>query len=441
MKKKKKLLLIQSTPYDKHGRLVKKNKLYFVGLALPLLAALTPADWEVELCLETIEDIPFDTDADVVGVSSMGHAVIRSIDIAKEFKKRGKTVIMGGYMVSLMPEEAKQYCDAVVIGDAEDVWKEVIGDIEKGQLRPFYQKEIAQLDTPLPRFDLLMKKKIGNFLPVQAGRGCPHTCSFCSIYCLYRGKYYRREIEDVMRDLRYIKSLGFKRFLLLDDNIFSDPGYLEKLCGEIKKLKMQWFSQCSVSIGKNERLLKILRDSGCIALSFGLESITKASLESMNKSWADPEEYNRLLANIRRAGIDLSTEMVVGAEGDTLESIRATGKFIEDNKIVVPRFYIITPIPGTDYYKELAAEDRIYNENIYSYNGTEAVHIPKNMTPEELTQAYWDLYNDVFSLKSILKRTVFQGRFFHNPFSYVFYLFVNLFYRYQIKEEIPPNII
>ena len=117
----KKILLIQPTPYDSNGNLIKKKKLYFVGLALPLLAALTPGQYQVELCYETIEDIPFDTDADLIGISSMGHAVIRTINIAKKFKNLGKTVVLGGYMVSLMPEEATKYCDAVVVGDAEEV--------------------------------------------------------------------------------------------------------------------------------------------------------------------------------------------------------------------------------------------------------------------------------------------------------------------------------
>ena len=127
-KKNKKILLIQPTPYDQNGKLVKKKKLYFVGLALPLLAALTPEGYEVELCYETIEDVPFDTDADLIGISSMGHAVMRTIDIAKKFRELGKTVVLGGYMVSLMPEEAKKYGDSVMIGDAEETWAEMIND-------------------------------------------------------------------------------------------------------------------------------------------------------------------------------------------------------------------------------------------------------------------------------------------------------------------------
>lgn len=438
---KKKILFIQPTPYDNEKKLIKKKKLYFVGLALPLLAALTPAGWEVEICLETIEEVPFSTDADVIAISSMGHAVIRTIDIAKAFKKMGKTVLLGGYMVSLMPEEAKKYCDSVIIGDAEEVWHEVLKDIEGGTLKPFYKKELSKLEYPIPRYDLLINKSIGDFLPVQAGRGCPNVCSFCSVYCLYKTKYYKRPIEDVIRDIKEVKRLGFKKFLLLDDNILADRAYLEALCREIKKLKMTWLSQCSIEIGKDDEILRLVSESGCIALSFGIESISQESLNSMNKGWAKVGEYSALLNNIRNAGIDVSTEMVVGADGDTVESILATSKFIEDNKVVVPRFYILTPIPGTQFYDEMKQENRICNDEIYSYNGTEAVHIPKNMTPEELTEAYWKLYNDVFTVKNIVRRTILHKGFLKKPGYGLFYFAVNLFYKYQIKNRITPNII
>lgn len=437
----KKILLIQPTPYDNERKLIKKKKLYFVGLALPLLAALTPKEYEVKIILETIEQVDFDSDADIIAISSMGHAVVRTLDIAKEFKKRGKTVILGGYMVSLMPEEAKKYCDAVVVGDAEPVWEELLKDYEKGELKEFYKRELTKLETPIPRYDLILNKNIGDFLPVQAGRGCPNACSFCSVYCLYKTRYHRREINDVIRDIKKVKELGFKKFLLLDDNILSDRDYMLELCREIEKLNMQWLSQCSVKIGEDEDLLKAVAKSGCIALSFGLESISKESLNSMNKAWENPKEYPRLIKKIQKAGIDISTEMVVGAEGDTLESIKATGDFIRENKIVVPRFYILTPIPGTKFYEDMIKENRICNHDMYSYNGTEAVHVPKNMTPQELTKAYWNLYNDVFTIRSILERTIFHSEFFKRPLTFIFYLSVNLYYRYQIKRRITPNII
>ncbi|MDP6525013.1 MAG: radical SAM protein [Kiritimatiellia bacterium] len=437
---KRKLLLIQPSPYGADGMPIKKRKLYFVGLALPMLAALTPEDWEVEICLETIEDVPFDSDADLVGISSMGHGIIRSFDIARRFRDAGKTVIMGGYMASLMPEETLKHCDSVLIGDAEGVWGEVLSDAAVGSLKSFYRCEIDVLNTPLPRYDLVLNKNIGDFLPVQAGRGCPNSCSFCSIHCLYRGRYYRRGIPDVMRDIRHVRSLGFRKFLLLDDNIYADPEYMMNLCIEIGKLGMQWMSQCSISIGENKDLLRVLAESGCTALSFGLESISPESLKAMGKGWADPGEYSELIAAIRDAGIDVSTEMVVGADGDTLESIDATAGFISETGIVLPRFYILTPIPGTDFFEEMKRENRICNEEIYSYNGTEAVHVPSNMTPDQLTDAYWALYEKVFSFWSILKRTIFNRAALRRPARQFFYLLANLYYRSQVRQRIAPNI-
>ena len=438
----KKILLIQPSPYDKNHKPIKKKRLYFVGLAMPLLAAMMPDDWESEIVLEIIEDIPFDTDADLIGISTMGHGVIRSIDIAKKFRQMGKTVILGGYMASIMAEEALKHCDCVVVGDAELVWQELLRDYEEGKLKKIYEKNLEKgyFSTPLPRFDLIVNKNIGDFLPVQAGRGCPNTCSFCSVSCLYKGHYIKKPLNEVVRDIKQVKELGFKKFLLLDDNIFSDREYLDKLLIEIKALNMQWMSQCDIRIGKDNELLKKLSDSGCTTLSFGLESISKESLKAMNKSWANPMEYPKLIHNIHSHGIDVSTEMVVGGEGDTLLSIKDTKRFIEQNKITVPRFYILTPIPGTKFFKDMSEEGRIIKDDIYSFDGTEAVHTPKNMTPDELTNAYWELYESLFTLKSILKRNVFRKEFLQKPGKYLFYSIVNLFYRYQIKRKITPNI-
>lgn len=436
-----KILFIQSTPYCGGDKLIKKGMLYFVGLAPAILAAILPPGVEMEVCLETIEDVPFDTDAELIAISGMGHAILRSLDIAKRFQALGKTVVMGGYMVSLMPEEAGKYCDSVMIGDGEESFPQMVRDYMAGELKPLYDMPLTELTYPLPRYDLLTAKKIGNFLPVQAGRGCPHSCSFCSVYCLYRNRYLKRDIAEVVRDIAEIKRLGFRRFLLLDDNIFSDIPYLKALCAAIKKLKMKWMSQCSIRIADNPEVLKLVAESGCETLSFGIESISQESLNSMNKAWAKVQDYARQIRAVEDAGIDVSTEMVVGADGDTLESIAATAKFIEDNKIVVPRFYILTPIPGTDFFRQMAAEGRIENTDIYSYNGDTAVHTPKNMTSAALTEAYWKLYNRVFTVGCIFRRTLLRKAFFRHPLKSLFYCYVNLYYRYQIKRGITPNII
>ncbi len=436
-----KILFIQPTSYYDNNKLLKKKRLYFVGLAPAIFASVIPEDVEFEACLETIENVNFNTDADLIAISGMGHTILRGIDIAKEFKRRGKTVVMGGYMASLVPKEIKQYCDSVIIGDGEISFPKMLEDFKNGNLQDFYNDPLKKLTYPLPKYELLTNKKIGDFLPVQAGRGCPNVCSFCSVYCLYRKKYMQRDINEVIRDIKRIKELGYKKFLLLDDNIYSNLEYLKLLCNEIKKLNMKWMSQCSIKIADNPEILKLVSESGCVTLSFGIESISQESLDKMNKSWADVSKYSEQIKKITDAGIDVSTEMVVGADGDTIESINATVDFIIDNKIVVPRFYILTPIPGTDFYNEIVAQDRLVNKNIYTYNGAEAVHMPKNMTPDELTNAYWKLYKDVFSIKNIFKRTILREEFIKNPIKYLFYLYINLFYRYQIYQGITPNVI
>ncbi|MGP1488892.1 MAG: B12-binding domain-containing radical SAM protein, partial [Peptoanaerobacter stomatis] len=217
--------------------------------------------------------------------------------------------------------------------------------------------------------------------------------------------------------------------------------YMMELLDYIIPMKMTWISQCSIDIGDDRELLEKLAKSGCMTLSFGLESIVQESLDSMNKSWAKVSEYKRLIKNIQSVGIDISTEMVVGADADTIESIRKTADFIKECKIVVPRFYILTPIPGTMYHKKMLEENRIYIEDMYSYDGSQAVHIPINMSPEELTEEYWSLYEKVFKIGNIMQRTIFRKEFFKFPGRYLFYMAINLYYRYHIKKRLTPNII
>ena len=438
---KKKILFIQPTIYDDAGRLIKKRKLYFVGLSYPLLAASTPADWEVEICLETIEDVSFDTDASVIGIGGMGHAAVRGRELAQAFLARGKTVIMGGPMVSLAPEAVADVCDSVVIGDAEPVWAQVLEDIEAGQLQKQYRGQLTSLSTPMPRYELITDKRIGDFLPVQAGRGCPHRCSFCSINGLYRGRYLQRPIAEVLRDVQRVRELGFRKFLLLDDNIISDRSYAKALFVEFKKLGMRWMTQCSIEIADDAELLQLAAESGCETLSFGLESVNPDSLKNVNKSWAQPQRYAESIDKIVAAGIDVATEMIVGIDSDTVASLDRTVDFVERSKISAPKFYLMTPIAGTDYFYEMQRQDRLIEKNILMYSPSRAVIKHPNMSPQELGRAFWSLYDRLYSWASILRRCVWHRRFLRKPLRYLFVLAVNLTYRSQIQRRIAPIIM
>ena len=243
-----KIVFIQPTQYRSDGKsLCKQKRIHLPGLAFPLLAAMLPSDWEAEVLLEVVDEINFDMDVDLVAIGTMGHAMFRGMEIADEFRSRGRKVVMGGYMASIAYKEAIKHSDSVVIGDAEISFPKMLKDFEKGKLEKIYNHPVSDLNKlPIPEYQLLLKKPIGNMLPVQAGRGCSYQCSFCSIACLYRGKYLTRPIDEVMRDVEVVKSLGFKRFYLIDDNIISNPRYLEQLCNKIASLKMKWATQCSL---------------------------------------------------------------------------------------------------------------------------------------------------------------------------------------------------
>ncbi|MGQ1786637.1 MULTISPECIES: B12-binding domain-containing radical SAM protein [unclassified Saccharicrinis] len=438
-----KILFIQPTQYSaKNKKPCKQKRVYLPGLAFPLLASITPKHWDVEVIIDIVEDVNLDTDADIVGIGAMGHAIFRAIDLAKAFKAKGKTVVMGGYMPSMVPWFVKDYCDSVVIGDAEIAYPKLLKDYElNGTIDEVYDYPIKELkNLPLPDYDILINKKIGYMLPVQAGRGCPNLCSYCSIACLYKGKYITRPIDEVMNDIYRVKELGFKRFYLIDDNIAGNPTYLEKLCQKIKPLRMTWASQCSIQLAKKPELLKLVAESGCRILSLGIESLSQEGLDKLNKKWVITHEHEELLGRIADAGILPATEMIIGTDGDTVQSIKATFEFIMKTKIPVPKFYIMTPMPGSDLYAEYKEQGRLIHENYSRYTATNCVHVPEKITPEKLENRYWWLYNKVYTIPNILKRTIFHKRFFNRPFMYLFAFVVNLHYRRYIKNGDAPNI-
>jgi len=439
-----KVILIQPTQYgSKTEKPCKQSRIYLPGLALPLLAAYTPEHWEIKILIEVVDKIDFDEDCDIVGIGAMGHAIFRAIDIAREFRKRGKTVFMGGYMVSVLPEFVKDYCDSVVIGDGEISYPQLLHDFEtNGKVEPLYNNQLDHLENlRLPKYELLLKKRIGYMLPVQAGRGCPHRCTYCSIACIYKGRYMFRPVDEVIRDIKYIKKLGYNRFFLIDDNIASNPDYLLRLAEKIKPLNMRWASQCTILIAKNEHLLKTVADSGCSILSLGIESLSQDGLDSFRKAWVRVSETATLLKKIQRAGIAPATEMIAGTDGDTKASIKATAEFIVKNKIPAPKFYILTPLPGTEFYNEMKEKGRLLHEDYKKYTTTDCVYIPKHFAPKELENAFMELYKTVYSYRNILKRTIFNRGMLKRPTVYLFLFFANLVYRKFINQGDAPNIL
>jgi radical SAM superfamily enzyme YgiQ (UPF0313 family) len=438
-----KVLLIQPTQYAGDGTLCKQRRIFLPGLALPLLAALTPSHWQVEIALEVVDEINFDTDADLVGIGSMGHAAYRGIHLADEFRRRGKTVVMGGYMASLMPQVAIQHVDAVIIGDAEISYPQLLADFERtGRVQTIYDTPVTSLvGLPVPRYELLMHKPLGGMLPAQAGRGCPHHCSFCAIACIYRGRYLTRPVAEVVRDILAIKALGLRQFVLLDDNLVSNPRFLQDLCDAIEPLGMTWATQCSLELARKPDLLRRVRKAGATMMSFGVESVEQDGVDTLGKGWLKVDQHAAALQTISRAGILVSTEMMVGTDADTEATFAATARFVEANRIPIPRFYVLTPTPGTPFHAQVKEEGRLLTDDFQYYTGAYCVHRPAKLAPEQVNALYWQLYERVFAFGSILRRTLGHPHFWRNPLGYLFACFVNLHYRRYVKKRVPPNIL
>jgi radical SAM superfamily enzyme YgiQ (UPF0313 family) len=180
------------------GRVSKRAMLRFSVLPLTTVAALTPAGHEVAICDENVEPVPFDSDADLIGISFMTAFAPRAYELAAEFRKRGKLTVAGGYHPTFLPDEVAQHFDAVVVGDAEELWPQVVADAALGRLRRCYRHALpADLaESPPPRHDLLRQtaRHYATTGAVQVGRGCAHGCRYCSVTA-FHGRTYHFDIR------------------------------------------------------------------------------------------------------------------------------------------------------------------------------------------------------------------------------------------------------
>lgn len=443
MKDKPKILLIGPTALDYFGKPIKQRKLYLPGLTLPMLAAVTPENVSVRLLSESVEDIPFDEHWDLVGLTGMGSGIVRAWQIADEFRKRGVKVVMGGIAASLSSEEwTLEHADCLVTGEAEDVWPQVVNDFLAGRMKKRYKMTAPpDINTlPLPRLDLLNKSKFGFWRPVQATRGCPFTCSFCSITSFFEQRYRKRPVDQIIRDVREAKKSGSKYIAFIDDNIGVDFNYCKELWEALIPENIIWISQCSLHIAERPDMLHLARKSGCRLLSFGIESVNPSSLKGIDKEWNRPERYKEAIETIRKYGIEISTEMIIGLEADDKSVFQQTYDFLMENRIAVPRIHIITPVPGTPVYDEMESNGRIISKDFNRYSGGQVVFKPRNMTADELQKGYWKLYEELFTMKNIYKRAT------HNlanlgPMMRGFLLGVNIHYRNHIHNRITPGIV
>ncbi len=402
----KKILLI--SPSVNSTRKTPKE-LRIPEISLAYIASFTPQEFNVEILEEEVEAIDFDKDCDLVGISCVTANAPRGYEVAAEFKKRGKTVVMGGMHPTVCPDEALQYADSVVIGEAEGAWEILLKDYTSGKIKPTYRNLKPDVSNyPLPRRDLSKGKTMFNIKPVVTTRGCPYNCDFCCVPEFFGRKLRHLDIDKVVEDLA---TAGSKNFLFLDDNIIGHPKYSIELFKAIKHLHIKWVGQASISFVKNTELMKTAAESGCVSLFFGLESVSKHQLDKLRKNPKDIFEVEEAIKKVRDIGILFHTSMVFGFDDDTESVFDDTLEFVLKNKVGSGSFNILTPYPGTQIYKKFKEEGRLITEDWRYYDHNTVVYKPKNLTPRQLAEGHLNFKKEFFKFGSILKR--FSGSLNH----------------------------
>jgi len=397
-----KLLLIE--PANSHSIL--KNKFLVPPLALGVLANLTPPDWEVIIVQEPYNKIDFDAEIDLVGITATTNNVIRGYELADEFKKHGKTIIMGGIHPTILPQEALLHCDSVCIGEAELIWKDILEDFKLGKLKKTYQqKELFDLSLYKPPKRELMPLHRSFFFDVgtvETSRGCPYDCDFCSVSRIHGKKIRHRPLENLIPE---IESIENRLLFFIDDNIISDFNRAKKLFREMMPLKKRWAGQATISLGKDYELIKLAADSGCFGLIIGIESVVKEGFEQYKKNLRNMYELKETIKILKDNGIGIVATMIFGNDFDTKDTISESLENLFELDLVSASLGILVPYPGTKLAEVLDKQKRILSTNWDYYDINNLVFKPKNFTCKEFMEEMKNLRTKYFSLRSICLRT------------------------------------
>jgi len=383
------------------------------SLTLNYIAAVTPADHSVEIIDENREAIDFSSDCDLVGISAMTSTAPRAYEIAAKFRDQGKTVALGGIHPTLLPEEAAQFADAVVIGEAELVWKQLLSDFAAARLKRFYQADnYADLSKiPLPRRDLTEKYRKGvHIATFQTTRGCPFKCPFCVAQSAFGKKMRHMPVEMVVEDIKKSKN---RNVSFHDDNIIGDPHYAQNLFEALIPLKIRWAAQASLSITKHKDLLSLARKSGCRLLFVGLESVS--SNHNLTKNPTSPKEIREAINKFHQHKILFHASVIFGFDFDECDVFKQTVRLLKDTNISSCEFHILTPYPKTPIFEKFKREKRLFTEEWQYYENNFLVFKPSQMKPEDLILGWYESFRRFYSIGSILNR--FRYNLF-SPFLY-----------------------
>ena len=433
----KRLLLVDPYPRNSQYHLTasERRAVWFPKLSLPTIAAYTPDSWDVDLVDETVEDIDFDTPCDMVGLSIMTCYAPRAYEIAKEFRKRGKTVVMGGVHPTYCPDEALQHADAIVCGEAEDLWPRLVADYEAGAMQRVYtMTAFPSLEHyKSPRVDLLSPDSYMTRQCSFTTRGCHFDCEFCSVSPFNGKTTRRRPVEEVIAELqnvqRWIRSELIERirdeplwnaFLatlkirvgiedgsivaFVDDLHNSNRAYCRELWTALKPLKLKWGCQATLFLGDDEEMVKLAAESGCVSVFVGMESLDEDCLDETNKPFNRVQKFAQEIKMFHDYGIMVNPGIVFGFDNDDEAVFERAVDFLTKNQVELAYFNVLTPLPGTALFDRYNNAGRIFDRDWSKYDGKHVVFQPSRMTPEQLQEGFHWANHQFYSLPNIWYR-------------------------------------
>lgn len=382
-----------------------QRALHYAPLTLTTLAALIPSELDAEVCIydETVEKIPLDLQADIIAITAITGTSMRAYKYADYFRSKGIPVVLGGVHPTLMPKEAAIHADAVIVGLGDHSWPKLLLDYKAGTMQKFYHpdQDITLAGRPIPRRDLLKKERYVTMNSVEAVRGCSLPCTFCAYPAAFGRTVLKRPVKEVIAE---IEMLPGRVVLFPDVNLIADREYAISLFTALMPLKRWWFGLVTSSIGIDDELIRLFCRSGCKGLLIGFESISQGAQKFINKGVNKVEEYDVLVKKLHDAGIAINGCFAFGGDDENKDVFKRTVDAVIRLKIDLPRYSVLTPFPGTQMYREMESEGRIFERNWAMYDVEHCVFRPKNMTPDELIEGLEWAWRETYAIGSIAKR-------------------------------------
>ena len=394
------LLMSPRNPIGQHT----SSWLRIPQLSLSVLAGLTPPGHDITIIEEEFESPPSTEHWDLVGMTTMTANSARAYRFARRFQECGAKVVLGGVHPSVLPDEASKHADAIVIGEAEGVWEQVVSDAQHNRLQRVYrnmQPDLSKSPFPVRKTPRRIFGLPPYVMPIMSTRGCAYNCEFCCVHRLYGHKARHVPIQHIVSDISRNEP---KLIMLLDDNIGADRAYSLALFEAFRPLRKQWCGQATTRFILDEDLFTAAVRSGLRAVFIGVETIEQEARTGLRKSLGTMREYDEAVRRCRAAGVLFHASLIFGLDDQTPRVFERTLDFLARNSVPSISANILTPYPGTQLFDRLKRENRLLHTNWTYYDHQTVCFQPKNMSMEELGERHLAFCREYLSWTSIIRR-------------------------------------